>query len=474
MRFIAAFLCWLIALPAAAFTPGQQVALLRPQIAPINGYTAPYFFNFARGGNPISNGTCATYGHVVPCITTTTRASVGYVNDAGGNWTLVPAATGTPAYGAAGGARISNLGLLPEEARTNSLRNNSMQGAVAGTPGTLPTNWVTATLNGLTQTIVGTGTQNGIDYIDIRYAGTPTAAGTTSSLSFDAPTQIAANNTTLSVWGNSAFVALVSGSLTNMTSFSLLARMRDGGGSSAGAITTANLASVNSTLTRYPTSGAATTLTAATTAFVQSQITWVNTDNITPVDFTLRVGWPQLELGASVSSPIRTTTVAVARAADVVTMTTPPTFGSAYSLYAKGSLQSLITAVSAQMMISADDGTINNRSILALYWQSIAASRALTASTGGGAAGGSIGLVLPVVNTSYKLASGFALNDFAAVKNGGTIGTDSSADISVGVNSVGFGGGAGNFPLNGFLAEAAIWASQRVPNGQLQTMTVGR
>jgi hypothetical protein len=33
------------------------------------------------------------------------------------------------------------LGLLVEEQRTNSIRNNTMVGAVAGTPGTLPTNW---------------------------------------------------------------------------------------------------------------------------------------------------------------------------------------------------------------------------------------------------------------------------------------------------------------------------------------------
>jgi hypothetical protein len=64
--------------------------------------------------------------------------------------------------------RITNQGLLVEEARTNSIRNNSMQGAVAGTPGTLPTNWSESRAAGLTQTVVGTGTQNGIDYIDIR------------------------------------------------------------------------------------------------------------------------------------------------------------------------------------------------------------------------------------------------------------------------------------------------------------------
>lgn len=51
---------------------------------------------------------------------TVTRSTSGYVNDSGGNWTNV--GINLP--------RISDLGLLTEESRTNTLRNNSMQGAV--------------------------------------------------------------------------------------------------------------------------------------------------------------------------------------------------------------------------------------------------------------------------------------------------------------------------------------------------------
>lgn len=49
------------------------------------------------------------------------------------------------------------LGLLVEPQRTNSIRNNSMQGAVAGTPGTPPTNWTMGTANGISREILGLG-----------------------------------------------------------------------------------------------------------------------------------------------------------------------------------------------------------------------------------------------------------------------------------------------------------------------------
>jgi aryl-phospho-beta-D-glucosidase BglC (GH1 family) len=59
----------------------------------------------------------------------------------------------------------------------------------------------------------------------------------------------------------------------------------------------------------------------ANTAYVLSALE-IDTDNSSnPIDFTLRIGWPQTERGASVTSPIRTTNAAATRQADVVTLT---------------------------------------------------------------------------------------------------------------------------------------------------------
>ena len=53
-------------------------------------------------------------------------------------------------------------GILVEISITNRVRNNTMAGVAAGTPGTLPTNWITFTgVTGLTREIVGTGTSPG-------------------------------------------------------------------------------------------------------------------------------------------------------------------------------------------------------------------------------------------------------------------------------------------------------------------------
>jgi len=62
--------------------------------------------------------------------------------------------------------------LLLEPQRTNSIRNSTMVGAVAGNPGTLPTNWNVSGAVGLTRTIVGVGTELGLQYVDFRFNGT--------------------------------------------------------------------------------------------------------------------------------------------------------------------------------------------------------------------------------------------------------------------------------------------------------------
>ena len=80
-----------------------------------------------------------------------------------------------------------------------------MQGAVEGSPGTLPTNWVNLNSGGLTRTVVGVGTENGLPYIDVRHNGTATSNG--NNFSSELPSGISASSN--QVWANSAYVKII-------------------------------------------------------------------------------------------------------------------------------------------------------------------------------------------------------------------------------------------------------------------------
>lgn len=184
------------------------------------------------------------------------------------------------------------------QSRSSSIRNDSMQAAVAGSPGTLPTNWSTS-LSGLTQTVAGIGTENGVDYIDLRFSGT--TSGTSVNIFFDTTVAIAASNG--QTWVASLFVKLVGGGFTNITAVRNIALMRDGGGASLGSVLGASIAgSITSALTRF---SDALLLNNASTAFVQPLFQLAVT-NGAAVDITLRIGWPMLHQGVAALSPIRT------------------------------------------------------------------------------------------------------------------------------------------------------------------------
>src|SRR5262252_4479177 len=98
--------------PGKVFRPGGMVPLLDCNFADS--------FFWAQGQGILSS-----------CPVTVTRALAKSCQTLSGSWITV--AANTPCR--------TNLGTSSEEARTNSVTNNSMQGAAAGTPGTLPTNW---------------------------------------------------------------------------------------------------------------------------------------------------------------------------------------------------------------------------------------------------------------------------------------------------------------------------------------------
>jgi len=317
--------------------------------------TPPWVFNNATIDLDFANN--RYFGTVqIAC----SRASVGYAADVSGNWLSFPSNI----------ARISNKGFLIEESRTNGIRNNSMQGAAAGTPGTLPTNWSYQSTNGLATQVVGIGTEFGVDYVDLRIFGTPSATGDVR-LAFDSNTQIAASNG--QTWAQSGFIKMAAGSLANVGQVHFSEQYRDNIGTS---LTTAAINfAPTSTFTRYAGTGLANN---AAIAFVEPEFAFGVTTG-QAIDVTFRIGWPQLELGNFATSPIRTANAAATRAGDVVTFALPPS-GPNFSFYAQGVANFVAGAANGNnaRIAAVSDGTSNNYAGLAFDRVSGAAAMELT------------------------------------------------------------------------------------------------
>jgi hypothetical protein len=349
-------------------------------------------------------------------------------------------------------------GLLIEEQRTNSIRNNTMVGAVAGTPGTLPTNWQVSVAAGLTTNVIGTGTSGGVTYIDLQITGTSNA--TSYILGFDTTTQIAASAG--QTWAWASWVAFVSGSLSNVTTVSADFRESNSGGTqlAAGAVA---LSTLTSSLVRQ---SATRTLSEATTAFVQPRLRLTIT-NGAAIDITLRIGLPQLEQGAFATSVIPTTTAATTRSADIASIgTLSPWYNATEgTLYAEAQIATGIGATPAAVA-SLDNTTTSNRIQLRRASPGTLASFRMVSSAG------SIDVTLTsgTLTGVNKIAAAFAASNQNAVNNGILFtGITSIASLPT-VTRLLLGDGPGSSPLNGYLRRIT-YTPRRLTNAELQSLT---
>ena len=365
-----------------------------------------------------------------------------------------------------------SLGFLIEEQRTNSIRNNTMVGAVAGTPGTLPTNWGT-TLAGLTQEVVGTGTEAGINYIDIRFSGTTT--GTQFNVFPETSTGIAVTNETTYVWG--FYWRIVAGTLTNISSSGLSLNGHDSGGAFIGGFTAGSYVgspTPTSTMSRVSRSFTAAN---ASLAFGRPNLFFLTTVG-SAIDITLRIGLPQFEQGAFATSVIPTTGSAATRLADVATMT-----GTNFSSWYRQDEGTILAAYSVagynpaaasafNRTISVDDGTTTNQISMSntnigsnLYPYSVMtynnvtqAEFYVTAAAFG-------------VNTTRTTVLAYKFNDTVFITQGLAATTDTSGTVPV-VNTLRLGGtAAGTHRLNGHIRRLAYYPV-RLSNSQLQALTL--
>ena len=352
---------------------------------------------------------------------------------------------------------LAAQGLLIEEQRTNSVSNNTMQGAVAGTPGTAPTNWsVSTTGSGITREIVGTGTENGITYIDIKFSGT--ASATTAFTIFPAGVVGAVAASSGQTWTNSLWVKIVAGGTSQF--FIAMQEFDSGSNFLRGPATSQAL---TSTLTRYT----QTVTIGASTASIRSG-GYLSVTNTEVVNITLRIGLPQLELGAFATSVIPTTTTALTRSADVATMT-----GTNFSSWFNATAGTLSitgstfgSATTNRRMAFMTDGSTNNR--IGLLFNASNRGQFLVVSSSSVVASPENTVV--AITSPSRIAAAYALDDYAMSINGAAVVTDNSGALPSGVNQMSIGSQLSNEFVNGYIQRISYYPV-RLPNSTLQALT---
>ena len=353
-----------------------------------------------------------------------------------------------------------SLGLLVEEARTNSIANNTGVGAVAGAPGTLPTNWTWNTAGGASTEVVGTGTENGIAYVDVRLFGTLSSS---PSIQFVANTAIAA--TTGQTWTESFYckiISLVSG--TPDPRLRIIERsvagsyLTEGNQSFTPGISSASLIASRFTFTR--------TLVNALTGYAIPALLFGQASGA--IDVTLRIGLPQLEQGAFATSPILTSTAAATRSADVASIGSSA-FSGWYrqdegTFYTENQLLPGNLAAGFPGVFSVNNGSGTNQ--IMVYWLN-STSPQLYVRESGTITAGVNGVV--IAGSLARIAGRYATNDAAISANGSTVQSDTSVVLPT-PDRLQIGAQAGSALNSGHIRRLSFWPT-RLPNSTLQAIT---
>ena len=359
---------------------------------------------------------------------------------------------------------VRSLGLLVEESRVNSIRNNTMVGASVGTS---PTNWTPINRSGLTWSITGTGIDSGVYYVDIRLSGTSNATSS-PTFTFEEASQISASNG--QTWSTSCFIKLVSGTTNGITQIILAHDERSGtyltGGNSDNFLSSINSSTTNIfSSCRYPFTR---TNTNASTTFLLPYLL-VTPTNGAVIDMTLRIGMPQTELGAFVTTVIPTSGSTVTRTADNVSMI-GENFSSWYN-QSEGTIVSswrmpTIPSSTVSMISSFSDGTTNNRFMH--YKSEFGANNLVRTSANGTSVNNSFGDI--IFNALSKTAFSYETGTTITSYNGSPANVVSQS-VPTSVNALYIGGSPSGITDGSVTFSQLTYYPRRLTNAQLITLT---
>lgn len=394
-------------------------------------------------------------------LVTFTRASNGTF--VGSNGVLQTASTDAPRFDH-NPITGESLGLLVEEQRANLVTNSSAIGAATGTPGTLPTSWgVIGGATGLTSEVSGIGTENGIPYVDFRFSGT---AG--NNFLTIVPLTGVIGYVTGTTYTASIYTKLVAGAVPTGLVPTLRIRYNLSPSGSTDISTGFTISNTGSLIgNRFSSTGTTTgTLSGAGLMFLQ-----LNYTSGQVVDFTIRIGLPQLEQGAFATSVIPTTTAAATRSADVASIT-----GSAFSRwYSQSEGTVFVSAHTAPANTIAQQLHDLSNSATPLTDRTFTRRN----TSGGIATAIRTGNVLQVDQSTGVTVAGSALcahalsyaPTFAASAANGAAPVESSITTYPTVNQIALGQAYNGVQyLNGHIRRLTYWPT-RLANSTLQTLT---
>lgn len=357
------------------------------------------------------------------------RNSVGMAQKLDGSWETF----------AANEPRITDKGILIEEARTNVVKNSTMVGGVDGAPGTKPTHWPDIASVGLIITR-SFGVEGGLPYFQVRLNGT--ASSNNVRIEFDETGAAASDGQT---WTGSFIARLVAGALPaevrQLRILGLVTAFDEVG-------TTISITSSDQLFQRSRTLAGGFT--------VVRHVLRLGLSVGQTYDFTLRFKAIQLEQGAFATSPIPTSGSAVTRPNDVCSISGLSGLDAAHTLYAAAVPQSPVSDTTNRSSVQLEkDG--NNRTVL---FRGATNGYANVALITGAVTQAGFNNTTPYGPDAFMpIAAGVQENNVRASFDGALSITDPNATLPTGVTILRIGTTAGPY-FNGYVARVSLWASR--------------